>query len=354
MAKFWAFRNVAEGEGPAEMLVYGVVGDAWDGTDEKAFAQDLARVTAPELRVRVNSVGGDLFAGVAIYNALRAHPATVTVVVEGLAASAASVVAMAGDRIVVRRGAMMMVHAPAMLAIGQAEDLRQAAEVLEKARDGIVDIYAARTGRPADEIRGLVDAETWMTAQEAVEQRFADAVDEEAVEADPQLRAEGALVIVNGVSFPTAGHRALVALAARLRPAPDAAAPAPTGMTREQLAASAPALLEALLQEGRTQGAAAERARLESIDELALIGHDALVAAAKYGDEPLSAEALALRVVLAEREARAKYLADRVQDAASVNVPPAPLVPDSGDAARRRLIDGAAARVAARRGGGRS
>lgn len=143
------------------------------GVSVKSFLNDLRAVKGDAVHLRINSPGGDVFAGVAIYNALRSSGKKVYVKVLGIAASAASLIAMAGDEIEMPENAMMMIHNPWILASGDADDLRATADVLEKIGESLVGTYAARTGKPADEIRAMLSAETWFTAQEAVDAGFA-------------------------------------------------------------------------------------------------------------------------------------------------------------------------------------
>ncbi|MGX6466434.1 head maturation protease, ClpP-related [Leuconostoc falkenbergense] len=130
------------------------------------------------INLSINSGGGSVWDGVAIYNMLKSHKATVNVYVEGLAASIASVIAMAGDTITMRSGSMMMVHMPWTLSQGNAEEMRKTADTLEKTGDSIVDIYSERTGIPSDDIRNIMNDETWLSAEEAVEQGWATKLDQ--------------------------------------------------------------------------------------------------------------------------------------------------------------------------------
>jgi ATP-dependent Clp endopeptidase proteolytic subunit ClpP len=177
MNKFWKFANaeVSSGTG-AELILEGVIAsESWWGDEvtPAAFREELKNHSG-DLTVRINSPGGDVYAGLSIYNALVEHDGKVTVKVDGIAASIASLVAMAGDTIVMNPGAMMMVHKPWTVAMGNADDMKEAAEYLEKVGSSLAPIYAERTGKTEDEINVLLDAETWMTASEAVELGFAD------------------------------------------------------------------------------------------------------------------------------------------------------------------------------------
>lgn len=146
------------------------------GVSAKSFLNDLRTVTTDEVDVEINSPGGDVFAGLAIYNGLRASGKKINVKVLGLAASAASLVAMAGDTIEMPENAFMMIHNPWGFAMGGADEMRNTADVLDKIGTGLVSTYAKRTGKTAQEITALLDAETWMTAQEAVDAGFATSV----------------------------------------------------------------------------------------------------------------------------------------------------------------------------------
>jgi ATP-dependent protease ClpP protease subunit len=165
--------------GVAEVEIYSPIGQNWygDGLTAKRFRDDLKALgNVSEIVVRINSPGGEVFDGFAIYNALVEHPAKVTVHVDGLAASIASVIAMAGDRILMGKGAMFMVHSPWTIAIGDAENMRATAEMLDKIEVGLVDAYVDRTSQDRKTVEGWMEGETWFTAGEAVEAGLADAL----------------------------------------------------------------------------------------------------------------------------------------------------------------------------------
>lgn len=171
-----AARNAA-GKTVAELRIYDDIG-FW-GTTAKAFVNELDAVAkdADEILVAVNSGGGDVFDGFAIYNALRRYSGKVTARVDGIAASAASLVVMAGDTIVMPENAMMMIHNAWTIAAGDAAQMRKTADLLDKTRDGIVAAYRNKCGLDDDEIVAMMDAETWMTAGEAKERGFADQIE---------------------------------------------------------------------------------------------------------------------------------------------------------------------------------
>lgn len=171
----------AEADDPATLSLYDVIGeDPWTGGGWTArrVAGVLRAVGQRDVTVNINSPGGDFFEGLAIFNVLREHPAKVTVKVMGLAASAASVVAMAGDDIRMGLGSFLMIHNAWTIAIGNRHDMRAAADVLEPFDTAMVDIYAARSGQKRDAIAALMDADSWLPASEAKAKGFADAVDD--------------------------------------------------------------------------------------------------------------------------------------------------------------------------------
>jgi len=178
----WAEHPLAAGEDDENTItMFDVIGeDFWTGggVTAKRVSAALRAIGKRDVRVRINSPGGDMFDGIAIYNLLRAHPAKVTVEVMGWAASAASVIAMAGDEIVMGLGTFMMVHNAWGLVIGNRHDMRASADLFEEFDAALADIYEARTGAARKDIEALMDAEMFMGASAAVERGFADRVDE--------------------------------------------------------------------------------------------------------------------------------------------------------------------------------
>lgn len=169
--------RAAEADGNT-ISVYDVIGeDPWsgEGITARRVAGALRAVGKKPVTVNVNSPGGDMFEGLAIYNLLREHPDQVTVRVMGLAASAASIIAMAGDRIEMGLGSMLMIHNSWGLVMGNQNDMREAADTFAEFDAAMADIYAARTGGSVDDIAAMMDAETWLRAERAIEAGFADA-----------------------------------------------------------------------------------------------------------------------------------------------------------------------------------
>lgn len=180
MPKFWnmSVRN----DGVGIVTLYGEISDVtWWGDEitPKQFKEDLDGLgDVKDIDIHINSGGGDVFAGYTIYNLLKRHGAKKTVYVDGLAASIASLIAMAGDKVVMPTNSMIMIHNAWTAAVGNRDDLRKMADELEKVDTMLVNTFVSRTGLEADEIAQMMSNETWMTAEEAVEKGFADEIEE--------------------------------------------------------------------------------------------------------------------------------------------------------------------------------
>lgn len=157
----------------AEVMLYDEVG-GWYGATADQFIADLRGITSPNIRLRVNSPGGQVFEGIAIANALRSHPATVVVQVDGIAASIASVIAMAGDRVEMAPNTMLMIHDASGLCMGNAADMEEMAELLDLISDNIADAYAAKAGGTRESWREQMRAESWFLPEDAVKAGLAD------------------------------------------------------------------------------------------------------------------------------------------------------------------------------------
>lgn len=165
----------------AEIYIFGNIGDSWseDGVVASSFVRDLSDVDATSIKLRINSYGGSVTDGLAIYNALRRHKANVQVHVEGVAISCASYIAMAGDTVTMAENAQMMIHAPWTVAGGNAVDLRAQADILDRYAQAMAGAYAAKSGKPVAEALALITdgKDHWFSAAEAVAAGFADRIE---------------------------------------------------------------------------------------------------------------------------------------------------------------------------------
>lgn len=178
------FRMAKTADRVGEVYIYDVIGDGWgDGTTAKSFATDLKTLGELDtLNVYINSPGGIVSDGVAIYNQLVRSRARKMVYIDGIAASIASVVAMAGDEIIIAKNAMMMIHDPWAFMMGTAEELRHEANVLDAIRDTLIETYAERANADPKDVAKWMKAETWFNGQECVDAGLADRICEKDVE----------------------------------------------------------------------------------------------------------------------------------------------------------------------------
>lgn len=215
----------------AEILIYDEIG-YW-GVDAEAFARELKAVTAPTITVRINSPGGDVMDGLAIYASLKAHPACIKVRVDGWAASAASYIAQAADPgcLVMARNALMMIHDANGFCMGNAAAMREAADLFDLLSDNIADIYSQRAGGTAAEWRERMLDETWYTGAQAVTAGLADEMTDPdpAEEPVPEMSnrwdltifAKAGRPVAEPEPAPVAGEAAVAGVSAAASPAPD-------------------------------------------------------------------------------------------------------------------------------------
>lgn len=193
----------------ASISIYDRIGESFDGegVTAKRIAAVLRNIGARDVTVNVNSPGGDFFQGVAIYNLLREHKAKVTVKVMGIAASAASVIAMAGDEILMGDGAFLMIHNAWAMAIGNRHDMAAAAEQLAPFDAAMAQVYAVRSGQTVAAVAAMMDKETWIGAAQAVKEGFASGlIVREDISGDPSAHANAKYLAIVEASMARAGH----------------------------------------------------------------------------------------------------------------------------------------------------
>ncbi len=172
--KSW-FRIQAKEDQTADIYIYDEIG-GW-GISARRFTEDLISLgNLSHINLHIHSPGGEVFDGIAIYNQLKNHSATITVYIDGLAASMASVIAMVGDTVIMPKNAMMMIHKPWGVSWGDANDMREYADLLDKLENVLIPAYVAKTGKTTEEITAMLEQETWLDGDECVEHGFADKV----------------------------------------------------------------------------------------------------------------------------------------------------------------------------------
>ena len=335
--KFWQFRNMAGGS--AELLLYGDIADtSWWGDEvtPKQFAEDLDGLGAvSEIAVRINSGGGDVFAAQAIGNMLERNTAHVTAYIDGVCASAATIVACHCDKVIAANDSTYMIHPVKMGLYGymDAETLKQYIDALDTIRENIVTLYAKKTCREKDEVAGWMDATSWWTGPQAKENGFVDELTDN--EEDAVVENRNGVLFVNSVSMnlpfaeaPKFLQDGLVGSSAG-RPANTKPAGQPENQqevqnmdpeikTVDDLRKAYPALVDQIEQAAAKAAAEeatnAERARIQSIEDMALPGSEALAAEAKF-TKPMSAENFAKELVKNAKTQGATYLAQVKKDA---------------------------------------
>ena len=337
---------VNEDTNSAEINMYGEVvatrpTDWWTGNPipgnfiaQDEFLRDLEGLTGKDsITVHINSVGGDMYAGIAIYNRLKGLAANVTTINDGLAASAGSLIFMAGDTRKVNAGSNLMIHGAAGFLYGyyQVQDLALIKKQLEAHNRAGVNIYAEATGRDKETIKNMVDRETWLTGPDAVEAGFAHEVIGEETPVSMSLTPDRAHIIVNGVSMSARGLTNIPAGIQVMPAAPvsNAALVLPIDnnqdITRseeempitnvEEMRAAHPDLVAQIENAARMEGANQERARIQGIEAIQnAIADQALIRNAKFGEKPLSAEQLAFQAMQAQAALGNTMLANMVAD----------------------------------------
>lgn len=304
-----------------DLLIYSVVGDlgALDPSDEtnvtaRAIASAIRKApNAKRINVHLNSEGGNVADGLAIYNNLTAHKAEVRTFVDGLALSSASLIAMAGDTVTMRRGSLMMIHNPWTLAIGDGRAMRKQAKTLDKFQSAIASVYAEKTGLSPDEVKAMMDEETWMTAMQAKRLGFADSVKGRAsVKPD-----EGTNNLkVGGVIYNLGKYKNGAAIKpAQFKPV----SIEPEIMTVADLRTKQPEVYDEIFNAGKTAGVKSEADRLTALETFRTEDTKEIVDRART--EGLTAEQIAPECfqVLAVAKAKGEPLNKRQQDAAVVN-----------------------------------
>lgn len=184
------FKNeISEDGSTAKLTIYGDIGESWwdDSVSAKDVERELKNITTSKIDVHINSYGGDVFDGVTIYNQLKNHSAEVTIYVDGVAASAASLIAMAADNLYMNTGSLLMIHEASTFAWGNKGEIQKTLNALEGIDKSIVDIYMTRYTGEREEIETMLVGETWFTASEAVDLGLADAIEEtEQEDVDPE------------------------------------------------------------------------------------------------------------------------------------------------------------------------
>ncbi len=350
--------------------------DWWTGEPEpglyitpEGFMEDLAAVkNKAHITVKLNSCGGDLYTGIAIHNALKALSGEVNVVVEGIAASAASVIMCAGDTVTVYPGSLVMIHGVSVVLWDalNIQDMKQLMKGMDASERAVAEIYNGKTGIAVETLRSMMTKETWLTGREALEKGFADELKEDEDDPDMSMSADKKVLYVNGVSHNVEGLRNVpgtipirasakpaVRPAANKKPTMKPSAKTEGGkkhMTLEELRAQEPELVAQIENDARASvqtqanadAVAAERQRLAEIDSIAAsIPDQQLVHDAKYGDKPCTAQELCFRVMQQSAASGQNFLAAYMKDGAASGAGDVGAAPNGGAPSTQQEQDAA-------------
>lgn len=308
MKQFWNIQT--EGQ-TSHIDLFGFVGGSKefnDGFNETDFLNEL-RAIPPDnaLTISINSFGGSVYTALSIYSLLKNHKGQITFRIDGTAMSAATIItSVPNARVIMPRGSMMMIHKVSVGIYGNADDLKKTVEDIEKLEQNVLEIYAEKTGKSIDAIRALVDQETYFTAEEAVAFGLADEVDETQT---IENRVDENIISINGLEVESRFLEKVPKSFFVSRKLKEVQV-----MNLETLKSDYPELFQAIRNEALAEGAAKERARIQSIEEIAMAGHEALVTAAKF-DGITTAEMLAVQMVKAEKAKATIRMANIVEDA---------------------------------------
>ncbi|KNF08547.1 protease subunit of ATP-dependent Clp protease [Gottschalkia purinilytica] len=325
--KFWKIKNITEDKG--ELLLYGDISEvSWWGDEvtPKQFAEDLKNLgNVSEIDVRINSMGGDVFAATTIASLLRANNAKINIYIDGMAASAATIVAMAGDKIFMPENSMMMIHDPLVGLMGyyNTKDFKEFTEVLDKIKESILVGYEAKTKKTKEELSQMMSDETWLTASEAVEHGFADEIISLTVDLDIENKGNSKFMIVNKLKFDISNYKNIPQIT-------------PISVDKENknahkcvknihfdiknnkkeekildlkdLQEKYPDIYNQVYEKGVKD----ERERIKEIENIAPKGFENLVRKAKF-ENVISAEKLAMNIVKSQKNSGKKYL-DEVEE----------------------------------------
>lgn len=318
---FWKFRNLAGDDEKAELLLYGDIAERswWDDTaTPKKFADDLAALgNVKEITVYINSGGGDVFAAQAIGNMLERNSATVIAHIDGLCASAATIVACHADKVVAAADASYMVHPPSMGVCDYltAEDMRNCLKALDAIRGNIVTLYAKKTGKSEDECGTWMDETNWWTAAQAKENGFVDEVDDE--ESDAVVENRNGVLFVNSIGMGLPFDKAPDFVKSRMgakTPGGFSNAtnnPGQTGTQEEEameiknkddLMKAYPDMVNEIRKDAAMDAINRERARIKDIQDMTLPGMEQTMQDALYGEHPMDAAAYAKEVAKAAKK----------------------------------------------------
>nr|DAR71374.1 MAG TPA: Putative ATP dependent Clp protease [Caudoviricetes sp.] len=324
--KFWNVMKNDE-EKSAELILYGSIGsdEYWDDISDKAFKQDIENLGNVEnITLHINSPGGSVFSAVAIANTLKNHKAKVTANIDGLAASAATIITSACDIVRMPKNALFMIHNPITFAYGNNQEMQKTLDMLDKVKNSIIETYLNKTKTDKETLSQLMDNETWMSAEEAKEHGFVDEILDENVEKEVIKNK----LIINNMAFDITKFRNFKAGGKANKIQNPIVInnfvnnkKEEEKMTLEELKNKFPELYNQVFNEGKEAGINKENERMKAIDEMKISNYPELVESAKY-TEKVEASELAMKVLKKQNEEKAEKLEGLKNESQSNFIPP--------------------------------
>ena len=321
MAKQLKFWNLVknEKEKTAELILYGSIGsdEYWDDISDKVFKQDIENLGDVEnITLHINSPGGSVFSAVAIANILKNHKAKVTANIDGLAASAATIITSACDTVRMPKNALFMIHNPITFAYGNNQEMQKTIEMLDKVKNSIIETYLNKTKTDKETLSELMDNETWMDAETAKTYGFVDEIVDEEVGKE---FVENKLII-NNMAFDISKFKNFKK--ARDIVIDNKKNTKEVKMTLDELKNQFPDLYDYVLNEGKKIGKEEEKERIKAIDDIGVNNYSELIENAKYVN-PMSASELAINILKKQKEEKAQKLQNIKNESQDNFIPPA-------------------------------
>lgn len=319
--KFWNIMKNEE-ENSADMILYGTIGsdEWWDDICDKTFKEDITNLGEVEnINLHINSPGGSVFAAVAIANTLKSHKAKVTAFIDGLAASAATIITSACDIVKMPKNALFMIHNPLTWAYGNKQELEKTGILLDKVKDSILETYLIKAkDKTKEELSDLMDKESWFNAEEAKEYGFVDEILEE-MESPQNINN---LLIVNSLAFDISKFKNFP----NKRPAVPAK-DIKDEITVEKIKNSYPEMYQEIVN----QAIISERKRIQEIENLDVTGYDEIINTAKF-NEPIDAANLVLKILNMKKLRDKNTLENIINENQATTIPVSPPKDESNGA----------------------
>ena len=319
--KFWNITKNDEAKS-ADIVMYGTIGsdEFWDDVCDKTIKEEIGNLGDVEnINLHINSPGGSVFAAVAIANTLKNHKAKVTAFIDGLAASAATIITSACDIVKMPKNALFMIHNPLTWAYGNKQELEKTGILLDKVKDSILETYLAKAkGKTKEELSALMDEEKWFNAEEAKEYGF---IDEIVGEMEKPQNVNN-LLIVNSLAFDISKFKNFPNSRPAISPKN-----IKDEMTVEKFKNSYPEIYQEILN----QGIISERKRIQEIEDLDVAGYDEIINTAKF-NEPIDAANLALKILNLKKLKNKNTLENIITESQATAIPVAPLKDESSGA----------------------